>query len=58
MHSERDESRGSPWGALFGGRSVGRGRVRVFGCAPGCLVASLVLSLLLTLLINVLLRLF
>jgi hypothetical protein len=42
---------------LFGGRTYGGGRVRVYGCSPGCLVISLAVSLFLTLLINVLLRL-
>ena len=43
---------------LFGGRSYGGGRVRVYGCSPGCLVASLLLSLFLTLVINLLIRAF
>lgn len=42
---------------LFGGRTYGEGRVRVYGCSPGCLIVSLAISLLLTLLINLLLRL-
>ena len=42
--------------SLFGGRSYGGGRVRVYGCSPGCLVISLVLSLFLTLVLNLLLR--
>jgi hypothetical protein len=45
-------------GDLFGGRSYGGGRVRVYGCSPGCLVLSLGLSLLLTILINLLIRAF
>ena len=44
--------------SLFGGRSYGNGRVRVYGCAPGCLLASLVVSIVLTILVNVLIRLF
>jgi hypothetical protein len=44
-------------GNLFGGRTYGGGRVRVYGCSPGCLVISLALSLFLTLLVNVLIRL-
>ena len=46
------------FGSLFGGRSYGDGRVRVYGCAPGCLLASLVVSIVLTILVNVLIRLF
>jgi hypothetical protein len=45
-------------GGLFGGRDVGGGRVRVYGCSPGCLIVSLLLSLFLTLLINLLIRAF
>jgi hypothetical protein len=43
---------------LFGGRTYGGGRMRVYGCSPGCLVISLLLSLFLTLVINLLIRAF
>ncbi len=45
-------------GNLFGGRSYGGGRVRVYGCSPGCLALSLAISLALTILINLLIRAF
>jgi hypothetical protein len=37
---------------VFGPRSIGNGRVQVWGCSPGCLVASLLISVVLTLLLN------
>ncbi|MBD0290421.1 MAG: hypothetical protein ICV74_04120 [Thermoleophilia bacterium] len=43
---------------LFGGRELGSGRVRVYGCSPGCLAISLLASLLLTILLNLLVRAF
>ena len=46
---------GGPFGGMFGPRSVGNGRVQVWGCSPGCLIASLLVSALLTLLLNALL---
>ena len=39
-------------GPLGGGRSLGGGRVRVYGCSPGCLLLSLGLSVFITLLLN------
>ena len=43
-------------GWLFGPRSLGGGRVQVYGCSPGCIIlsciVSLVASILLTLLLN------
>jgi hypothetical protein len=45
-------------GDWFGGRDVGSGRVRVYGCSPGCLVVSILLSLFLTLVLNLLIRAF
>ena len=44
--------------SLFGGRSYGAGRVRVYGCSPGCLLISLLASAVLTLLVNVVIRAF
>ena len=41
-------------GPMFGPRSVGNGRIQVWGCSPGCLVASLIGSIVLTLLLNAL----
>jgi ribose/xylose/arabinose/galactoside ABC-type transport system permease subunit len=43
---------------VFGGRSFGGGRVRVYGCSPGCLLMSLLASLLLTIILNLLIRAF
>ncbi len=39
---------------LFGPRSFGGGRVRVYGCSPGCLLLMLFVSLLLTIVLNAL----
>jgi hypothetical protein len=41
-------------GPMFGPRSVGNGRIQVWGCSPGCLVVSLIGSLVLTFLLNAL----
>lgn len=41
-------------GPMFAPRSLGGGRVQLFGCSPGCLVASLIASVLATLLLNAL----
>jgi hypothetical protein len=43
---------------MFGGRSFGGGRVRVYGCSPGCLLMSLLASIVLTILLNLLIRAF
>lgn len=43
------------FGSMFGPRSFGGGRVRVWGCSPGCLIVSLMVSLVLTLVLNLLL---
>jgi hypothetical protein len=43
---------------MLGDKSIGGGRVRVYGCSPGCLLLSLGASILLTILLNVLIRLF
>ena len=43
---------GGQFGGMFAPRSVGDGRVQVWGCSPGCLIASLLVSALLTLLLN------
>ena len=43
---------------LFGARTFGGGRVRVYGCAPGCLLVSLAVSVVLTILVNLLIRAF
>ena len=40
---------------LFGPRSFGGGRVRVYGCSPGCLLLMVALSVVLTLVLNVVL---
>jgi hypothetical protein len=40
------------FGPMFGPRSLGNGRIQVWGCSPGCLIASLVASVVLTLLLN------
>ena len=40
------------FGSMFGPRSIGGGRVQVWGCSPGCLIVSIVGSLLLTLILN------
>jgi hypothetical protein len=39
-------------GPMFGPRTVGNGRIQIWGCSPGCLIASLIASLVLTLLLN------
>jgi hypothetical protein len=39
-------------------KTLGGGRVRVYGCSPGCLLLSLAVSVVLTILVNVLIRLF
>ena len=41
---------------LFGPRSFGGGRVRVYGCSPGCLLLMLLVSFLLTVLLNAVLN--
>lgn len=38
---------------LFGPRSFGGGRVRVYGCSPGCLLLMIAVSVLLTVVLNV-----
>jgi hypothetical protein len=43
---------------VFGGRSYGGGRVRLYGCSPGCLLMSLLASIVLTILLNLLIRAF
>ena len=43
---------------MFGGRTFGSGRVRVYGCSPGCLLLSLGVSILLTIVLNLLIRAF
>jgi hypothetical protein len=45
---------GGGFGSMFGPRSLGGGRVQVWGCSPGCLIASILGSLLLTFLLNAL----
>jgi hypothetical protein len=42
----------SGFGPMFGPRTVGNGRIQIWGCSPGCLIASLIASLVLTLLLN------
>jgi len=39
---------------MFGPRTLGGGRVQVYGCSPGCLLVSLLVSVMLTLLLNAL----
>jgi hypothetical protein len=43
---------------MFGGRTFGGGRVRVYGCSPGCLLMSLLASIVLTIVLNLLIRAF
>ncbi|CAN5364182.1 MAG: hypothetical protein H0V47_04325 [Chloroflexia bacterium] len=44
--------------SFFGPRSVGGGRMQVWGCSPGCLLVSLLLSIVLTVILNLLIGIF
>jgi hypothetical protein len=41
----------------FGGRPMGNGRVKMYGCSPGCLLISIAISVVFTIVLNVLIRL-